>query len=147
MTPETILTILAAYKATKSVLYSGSDRPPSSTANLHLVIIIAIGHFLFIIGQYFLLSSGAAFIVSLDVLFALAIIATIVNDIQDYVYKKKPLVLYLVIVAEFMLWASLTLIALMSARLGEGVLLFLACISRIADLFLYYIATIDGKRD
>ena len=146
MTPETILTIVNAYKATKSVLYSGSDRPPSSTANLHLVFIIAMGHFLFIIGLYFLLSSGAPLIVSSDLLFALAIAATLVNDIQDLVYKKRPLLLYLVIVAEFVLWATLTLIALMSARLGEGVLLFMACISRIADLFLYYIA-MDAKRE
>jgi hypothetical protein len=149
MTPETILTVINAYKATKRVIYNGSDRPPFTTANLHLTILIAMGHFLFIIGLYFLLSAGAEsiYIISLDALFVLALTATIVNDIQDLVFKKKPLFLYLVIVAEFILWATLTIIALMSARLGEGVLLFLAAVSRIADLFLYYVATIESKRE
>lgn len=147
MTPETILTVINAYKATKRVIYNGSDRPPFTTANLHLTILIAMGHFLFIIGLYFLLSADSIYIISLDALFVLALTATIVNDIQDLVFKKKPLWLYLVIVAEFILWATLTIIALMSARLGEGVLLFLAAVSRIADLFLYYVATIDSKRE
>ena len=147
MSPELILTVIGAYKETKKIIYNGSDRPPATVANLHLVIVIAMGHFLYIIGQYFLLSSDGPFIVSLDVLFVIALLSTIVNDVQDLVYKKKPLLLYLVIVAEFILWATLTLVALMSARLGEGILLFMSCISRIADLFLYYIATIDAKRD
>ena len=139
MTPETILTVINAYKATKRVVVSGSDRPPTTDANLHISILIALGHAMFILGLYFLLSSGAPLILAGDLVFALALTATLVNDVQDVVYRKRPLYLYLVIVAEFILWATLTLVALMSARFGEGVFLFLAAVSRIADLFLYYL--------
>ena len=139
MTPQTILTIINAYKAVKKVTFSGSDRPPSSTANLHISIVIAFGHGLFILGLYFLLTINAPLILPSDLLFVLAVTATIVNDIQDVVFRRKPLYLYLVIVAEFILWATLTITALMSARFGEGCLLFLATVSRIADLFLFYI--------
>jgi CDP-diglyceride synthetase len=135
MSGAAVLTSLLAYNLSKKTSTQMVNRPGS----IHLKAFIALGQGFYILGQYFLLTSGANLIVGIGWLISLVVLGFVVSDIQDYVARKNRHWLYLAIMSEFVLWALLTLIALMSARYGEGALLFLACFSRVADLFLLYI--------
>ena len=135
-----VLVSLNSYKAVKRHL-AVFDRPKvkQSTDKLYLRIFVVVGHLLFLLGQYFLLTAPTSLIVSNDYLIALSLLAFILGDIQDVVFQYHPNWLYYFDLGEFLVWANFTLVSLMSARWGEGALLFIASFSRLGDIFLLYL--------
>jgi len=130
-----ILTFFLGYKTVKKYALRGLERPKLE-AWTHLQVFVALGHVCFVLGQHFLLTAHQELILSKDVVFCLVAACLVVSDIQDALYRKRPLWLYPTILFEYTLWSTIGLIAFLSARNGEGILLFIGCFSRIADLLV-----------
>lgn len=139
-----ILTFFLTYKAFKKYGVNGMDRPVNNTWS-HMEMFIFIGHIMFILGQHFLLTKNAPLILSTDLVLVLSLSSLIFSDIQDVIFRKKPLWLYSAIMAEYLLWSIIGLVAFMSAQFGEGTLLFIACLSRLADLKNLFDLTVNEK--
>lgn len=135
-----ILVSINSYKAIKRHVVN-IDRPHKVNGydRLYLRSFVGIGQLLYLLGQYFLLTAPTSLLVSNDFILAISLTAFVLADIQDIVFLKNPNLLYYFDLGEFLTWANLTLIAFMSARWGEGVLLFIASFSRLADIFLLYL--------
>lgn len=140
-------TVLLAYKAIKKYSAEDLDRPSGAiNQKTHLHAFVVLGHGLFILGQAFLSTEAGNLILPPDWFLILVLLALVVSDSQDVIFRKRPAWLYAVISTEFVLWSSLTLVALMSAQFGIGTLLFVASLSRVADLFLLVQASNASKR-
>lgn len=140
-----VVTFFLTYKACKKYGVDGIDRPSSNNTWSHFQVAIVVGHALFILGQYFLLSAGANLVLETSSVLILVLLAILISDVQDIVYRKRPIWLYGCVLLEYILWSSLALVAFLSGRFGEGALLFVASLSRIADLFHLYNETIALK--
>jgi hypothetical protein len=140
-----VVTFLLTYRVLKKYGVSGMDRPVGKSWS-HLDIFIVVGHFLYILGQYFLLASGPSLILGEGILLSFVLAALLVSDIQDVIYRKQPLWLYSFVLLEYILWSVLGLVAFLSGRFGEGTLFFVACLSRVADVLHLYNLTLLQKQ-
>jgi len=141
-----VVTFFLSYKVLKKYAVGGIDRP-TEKAWSHLQIAIMFGHFAFILGQHFLLSTDASLILSKGTVLVLVLGALLISDLQDVVKSKMPIYLYGAILIEYMLWAALGLIALMSGRFSDGVLFFVACVSRLAEILQQYNDVLERKKN
>lgn len=139
-----VLTFFLAYKAFKKYTLRGLERPQLEKWT-HLQVFVALGHICFVLGQHFLLTANQNLILGKDTVFGLVLACLVVSDIQDALYRKKPLWLYPAILLEYTLWSTVGLVAFLSARNGEGILLFVGSLSRIVDLLVLAKASSQKK--
>lgn len=132
-----VVTFFLSYKVLKKYMVGGIDSVTQDTWS-HLQLAILFGHIAFIFGQHFLLASDEALILSKETVLVLVFGALLISDVQDFVKNKIPLYLYGAILIEYILWAALGLVALMSGRFGLGILFFVACVSRLAEIMQQY---------
>ena len=85
-------------------------------------------------------------ILSKGTVLVLVLRALLISDLQDVVKSKMPIYLYGAILIEYMHWAALGLIALMSGRFSDGVLFFVACVSRLAEILQQYNDVLERKK-
>ena len=139
-----IITFFLAYKILKKYAVSGMDRPKENSWT-HLQIAVLIGNIAFILGQYFLLTTTSSLILSETALLTLIMGALLISDIQDILYRKKPIWLYGAIFIEYIIWSIIGLVAFLSGQFVEGSLFLFACFSRIADLLHLFNVTVAEK--
>ena len=140
-----VVTFLLVYKAVKKYGVGGMDRPVGKNWT-HLQIFIVLGQLLYILAQYFLLTAGVPLLLSDGLLLMFVLFGLLVSDIQDILYRKRPLWMYGAVLIEYILWSVLGLVAFLSGRFGEGTLFLFACLSRVADLLHLYNLTVHEKQ-
>jgi|TARA_B110000285_G_C15094888_1_gene601336 hypothetical protein len=135
MTDATIvITFFLAYKLIKKNI----SNDPTKGSWSHLEIAILLGHIAFILGQYFLLASDGSLILTKSEILVQVLAALIASDIQDIFVTKRPSYFYSAVLLEYILWSSLGLTAVLSGKFIIGATLFVACISRIAEIINHY---------
>jgi len=140
MDTPTILLLVIAYKAAKRSSVGGIDRPvdTKTKTQFHPRVLIAIGQVCYLFALLLLLNGATTLFVPSWVFHVLVIGGFIVADVQDIIYRRFTPWLYTAILTEFVIWAAIGLLALMSAYFVEGVLFFVAAVSKIVDLFSVY---------